>query len=99
MKTMNAPTTQKAFDRHLLPAPADYYHSENIKLSGRGTWQSAICPFHIDTHPSLRVHVETGGFRCMVCGAHGGDIIAFHMQRYGLSFASAVTDLAAWEGW
>lgn len=99
MKSMSATRTRHTFQRDWLPDPAYYYQTQNIKLSGRGTWQSALCPFHEDTHPSLRVHVGTGGFRCMVCGACGGDVLAFHMQRYELSFVSAAIDLAAWGAW
>jgi hypothetical protein len=44
------------------------------------------------------VQLDTGGFRCMACGAHGGDVLAFHMQRYGLAFIEAAKALGAWEG-
>lgn len=86
-----------AFNRSLLPVPAQYYEQQGIKLLGAGAWQSAICPFHDDSNPSLRVHRQTGGYRCMVCGAHGGSILDFHMQRYGLRFVEAARDLGAWE--
>lgn len=86
-----------AFRRDRLPEPAGYYRKQGLKLTGSGAWKSAICPFHNDTKPSLRVRVETGGFRCMVCGTHGGDVLAFHMQRYGLRFIDAARALGAWE--
>lgn len=84
------------FKRANLPVPAAYYEGQGIKLTGKGGWRSAICPFHQDTRPSLRVRIETGAFRCMVCGAHGGDILAFHMQRYQLRFIDAAKSLGAW---
>lgn len=86
-----------AFKRNLLPSPAEYYREQGLKLIGGGEWKSAVCPFHNDTKPSLRVRIENGAFRCMVCGAHGGDVLAFHMQRYGLRFIDAVKRLGAWE--
>lgn len=86
-----------AFKRDRLPNPAEYYHEQGLKLIGGGEWKSAVCPFHNDTKPSLRVRLDTGGFRCMVCGAHGGDVLAFHMQRYGLRFIEAARVLGAWE--
>jgi hypothetical protein len=47
--------------------------------------------------PSLRKRIETGAFYCMVCGAHGGDVLAFHMQRHGrLRFIDAARALGAW---
>jgi DNA primase len=85
------------FSSSLLPRPADYYAGEGIKLLGRGAWRDALCPFHPDTNPSLRVRIETGAFRCMACGARGGDVLAFHMQRYELRFIDAAKALGAWE--
>jgi DNA primase len=85
------------FKRSLLPQPEEYFQSQGLKITGGGTWKNALCPFHNDTNPSLRVHLDTGGFRCMACGVKGGDILAFHMQRYGVRFAEAVRQLGAWE--
>lgn len=85
------------FDRNLLPSPQDYYAVEGIELRGRGTWRDAVCVFHDDKRPSLRVQFETGAFRCMACGAHGSDVLAFHMLRHGLKFVDAVTALGAWK--
>jgi hypothetical protein len=86
-----------AFKRDRLPNPADYYRAQGLKPIGGGEWRSAVCPFHDDTRPSLRVRLDTGGFRCMVCGAHGGDVLAFHMKRHGLAFIEAAKALGAWE--
>jgi hypothetical protein len=86
-----------ALNRDLLPRPADYYSAEGIKLLGSSGWRDALCPFHKDTTPSMRVFFQTGAFRCMVCGAHGGDVLAFHMRRHGLRFIDAAKALGAWE--
>jgi len=67
-----------------------------LKLTGSGEWKSAVCPFHNDTRPSLRVRLDTGAFRCMTCGAKGGDVLAFHMRRHGLLFIEAAKALGAW---
>jgi len=85
------------FDRTQLPAPVSYFTREGLPLAGRGRWRSALCPFHDDHSPSLRVNVDTGAFRCMACGAKGGDVLAYHQQRHGLSFKQAARDLGAWE--
>lgn len=87
-----------AFRRDALPAPAEYFREQGLKLTGGGGWKDAICPFHADTKPSLRVRLDTGAFRCMACGAHGGDVLAFHMLRYGLRFVDAAKNLNAWRG-
>jgi hypothetical protein len=85
------------FDRRSLPDPVAYFECEGLRLVGRGHWRSALCPFHDDSHPSLRVNVKTGAFRCMACGAKGGDVLAYHRARHGLSFKQAAVDLGAWQ--
>ena len=84
------------FDRRNLPDVSQYHRDQGTQLKGGGEWKTALCPFHDDTTPSLRVRLDSGGFRCMACGAHGGDVLAFHMQRHGLSFIDAAKDLGAW---
>jgi len=86
-----------ALNRERLPRAAEYYPREGILLTGRGRWRDARCPFHNDTKPSLRVLIFNGAFRCMVSGAHGGDVLAFHMLRHGLGFLEAAKALGAWE--
>jgi len=85
------------FNKSALQRPAVYFKEQGLKLSGGGEWKTAICPFHNDHNPSLSVRLDTGGFRCFACGVHGGDMLSFHMQRYGLSFKQAARDLGAWE--
>lgn len=86
-----------SFNRDRLPQPAEFYVGEGIKLLGGGAWRSALCPFHKDKNPSMRVFLATGAFRCMVCGAKGGDVLAFYMLRHGLRFIDAAKALGAWE--
>ena len=83
-------------DRERLPDPLGFFKREGLRLFGRGIWRSALCPFHDDTQPSLRINAETGAYRCMACGAKGGDVLAFHRQRHGLSFLQAARGLGAW---
>lgn len=93
---MTATAAVSRFIRERLPEPVRYYQSAGIRLSGRGAWRDALCPFHEDTRPSLRIHIESGAFKCMSCGARGGDVLAFHRQRHGLGFADAARALGAW---
>lgn len=85
-------------DRGRLPDPVGYYRGQGFELNGRAIWRSERCPFHDDRHPSFRINTVDGGFYCPACDAKGGDIIAFHMAKFGLSFADAVIDLAADDG-
>lgn len=84
------------FDRARLPEPAAYFDSIGLRLGGAGRWRSALCPFHEDKTPSLRVQIEVGAFKCMSCGAKGGDVLAFEQQRTGLKFREAAQSLGAW---
>lgn len=87
-----------ALNRSLLPQPLEYYRDANsMKLIGAGEWRTALCPFHDDKAPSLRINTRNGAFKCMVCEAKGGDVLAFHMQRHGLPFVEACKALGAWE--
>ncbi len=64
-------------------AIAAFYQGQGLTLRGQGAWCSAVCPFHKDTRPSLRIHRESGAFRCMSCGARGGGPEAFEAQCAG----------------
>lgn len=93
------PKAQGKFSRKLLPTPIEYYEQQGMRLKGGGVWRDAVCPFHSDTKPSLRVNMERGAYRCMVCGARGGDVLAFHMHKHGLGFVEACKQLGAWVGY
>lgn len=79
--------------------PTDFYRGE---LPGAPAWKrgavwvsGGLCPFHADQHAgSFRVNLDTGAFRCFACGASGADILAFIMQRDGLSFPETLAKLA-----
>lgn len=60
-------------------------------------WQDAgPCPFHEGYQPGgrFRVNLKSGAFRCRTCGAYGGDILAFLMDRDRLVFPDALAKLA-----
>ena len=90
---------RESFDKAKLPTPARYLHSRGLLPAGiRGTWAAIRCPSHKrggESHPSLRVSLEDGHFRCMTCGIKGGDILALHRAITGLSFIEAATELGA----
>ena len=84
-------------NRALLPNPIEYLKTQGLNPKGSGLWRDLVCPFHDDTSPSLRINSERGGFKCMACGAKGGDVIAFHMQLKSIGFVEACKQLGAWE--
>jgi DNA primase len=89
--------THGRFVRDWLPDPVLYYAEAGVQLIGRGSWRSALCRFHDDHYPSLRINIATGAFRCMSCDAHGGDVLAFERLRTGAPFEEACRVLGAWE--
>jgi DNA primase len=96
---MNANKKQRGkFIRGYLPDPDKYFDLQQIGLKGKGDWRDALCPFHDDRKPSLRINILKGAYRCMACGAHGGDVLAFHMHLHGKGFIEAAKDLGAWRG-
>ena len=86
------------FSRKALPEPVTYYEKQHIQLKGDGQWRDEICQFHADTKPSLRINIERGTYRCLICGARGGDVLAFHMHLYSMPFIAACKALGAWIG-
>lgn len=52
--------------------------------------QTAICPFHDDSHPSM--HLYRDGFYCFTCGA-GGDVVTFTARLFGLKNRQAAEKL------
>lgn len=84
------------FDRSRLPDPAGYFEGEGLTLKGPGKWKTAGCAFHGGSD-SLRINVQSGAWVCMAgCGAKGGDVLSYHMQRHGLEFVEASRALGAW---
>lgn len=83
------------FRRDLLPSPGQYFRDHGIRFSGGLEWKSSDCPF-CGVEKALLVRLDSGGHRCTACGAHGRDILAFHMKLSGLPFKKAARDLGAW---
>jgi len=52
----------------------------------------AICPFHADRHPSMKVYRD--GYYCFSCGA-GGDVFTFVARMDGLPNREAAIRVAA----
>jgi hypothetical protein len=83
------------FRRDLLPEPIEYYEQQGHTLKGRGKWRTTHCEFHGGSD-SMRVNVESGGFRCMNCSVKGGDVLAHYMQTHGWDFVNAARALGAY---
>jgi len=66
-----------------------FYHPINRK----GGNFEAVCPFHGDTHPSLKINDNKGIYKCFACGA-AGDAIKFVQDKINVSFIDAIKDIA-----
>lgn len=69
-----------------------------IDIQRSGSEYIALCPFHADNKPSLRMFPANGAsqshFHCFACNAHG-DAIALVKQVKGVDFEAAVQWLAS----
>jgi DNA primase len=75
-------------------SPISLVISHYITLSKRGTNLEAICPFHSDTKPSLKVNDAKGMYKCFACSA-GGDSIKFVMEYKKLEFGEAIKEICS----
>jgi DNA primase len=85
------------FRKDWLPDPLNYHDDQCTNLKGLGKWRRALCVFHDDKSPSLSVNIENGAFICFSCDTKGGDVLSFHMIKYGLGFVDAAKELGAWD--
>ena len=53
----------------------------------------AICPFHLDSNPSMKIYPGDKGYYCFVCHA-GGDIFDFVQRHDNVNFDEAVRKVA-----
>lgn len=60
-----------------------------IELKKIGNDYVAVCPFHPDKRPSLRIYTKGNNFYCFGCHK-GGSAIDFVMEIQGCSFGEAV---------
>src|ERR1039458_3226292 len=88
---------RNSLDRQSLPTPLQYLTGRGLlKRRARGEWAAVVCPAHkggAEKNPSLRVSLIDGHYRCMACGASGGDVVSLHRLTPGLGFLDAVHDL------
>jgi len=68
------------------PDLVDVLQQEGIKINRNNF---ALCPFHGDKSPSLKVFPDSQKFHCFGCGTHG-DVIDFIMRYRGISFKESL---------
>lgn len=64
-----------------------------LSLKKAGRLYAAVCPFHDDHDPSLKINPQTGSYNCYVCGAHG-DVFDLVMKLRNCDFIEAARELA-----
>lgn len=64
-----------------------------LNLKKQGRLYAAVCPFHDDHDPSLKINPQTGSYNCYVCGAHG-DVFDLVMKLRNCDFIEAAKELA-----
>jgi hypothetical protein len=88
---------QGEVNKSRLAEPSAFYRHFDITIKSGSGWQMVKCPFHDDTHASMGVNREHGGYKCHACGACG-DRISFYMQWHSVSFIDACRALQLIEG-
>lgn len=85
------------FQKDQLPEPHSYYLEQvegfRPKPNNRAT---GLCPLHNERSPSFSMNLTTGAYKCFGCGKRGGDVLAFHRERYQMEFVEAAKSLGAW---
>lgn len=86
-----------SYQRENQPRIGDYLTSLGLQLKGprNSIWKTTSCEFHGGSD-SMRVNTASNGWRCMACGASGGDAVAYEMAHSGIDFVSAAKLLGAW---
>jgi DNA primase catalytic core len=64
-----------------------------VSLKKAGQHYKGLCPFHEETEGSFTVSPSRQMFHCFGC-RKGGDVIGFLMEKEGISFPSALAELA-----
>lgn len=83
------------FERDRLPDAQSYFEAQGLRLGKGKQWVTTACNFHQGSD-SMRINLHSGAWVCMACGAKGGDVLAYHMDAYGMEFIDAAKDLGAW---
>lgn len=69
----------------------------SLPLTKAGRAYKALCPFHDEKTPSFTVNPDRQTFKCFGCGK-GGNVFGWLMEREGVTFREAVTQLAEEKG-
>lgn len=83
----------EALKERIKESPISMVITHYIPLSKKGANLEAICPFHTDTKPSLKVNDAKGMYKCFACGA-GGDAITFVKEFKRIEFVDALREIS-----
>ena len=97
---MVIPMTAPRLDFKRLRSEADFsavLASYDIEMKKDGTRPSqfkALCPFHDDKDPSLKINIDKNIFHCFVCEAKG-NVLEFVMKMDGVEIRPAALKVAS----
>jgi DNA primase len=75
-------------------SPVSLVIGNYLALSKKGSNLEALCPFHSDSKPSLKVNDAKGMYKCFACGA-SGNAISFVMNLKNLEYVEALKEICS----
>jgi DNA primase len=93
MNATNALDAWNALKEKIRLIPISAIISKYIPVTKKGANFEGICPFHKDTHPSLKVNDPKNLFKCFACGM-AGDSVKFVMEIKKITFKEALESIA-----
>ncbi len=97
IRCMSGRKQPRAYDIKKAISAFEFYSFElnGLKIRKDEWNDGGLCPFHDDKKAgSFYVNLTSGAYNCFSCNAKGGDVIAFTMNLYGLSFSEAINKLS-----
>lgn len=83
----------KALGEKIKLIPISQIVSKYLSISKKGANYEGLCPFHKDTHPSLKVTDQKNFFKCFACGM-AGDSVKFVSEFKKISFKESLESIA-----
>lgn len=83
----------KTLRENIRLIPISSIVSKYMSISKKGANYEGLCPFHKDTHPSLKISDPKNLFKCFACGM-AGDSVKFIQEFKKINYKEALESIA-----